>query len=139
MTLSSTMYFRGHAYFDNFFYQFSASLFPLYEEEKTMWWKTWKNSNNNINTKRQAPWNFQNVCTILYLFITSLNPSTMGLLETDWWKFDRHHDSQIFIKRAWLSGQLIFKVFVFNVFIFSFLDTLVAGAAKKYGWRWKKA
>ena len=134
MTLSSTMYFRGHAYFDNFFYQFSASLFPWYEEEKlTMWWKTWKNSNNNnINTKRQAPWNFQNVCTIiiLYLFITSLNPSTMGLLETDWWKFDRRHDSQIFMKKAWLWGQLIFKVFVFKVLGFSFLDTLlVAGAA----------
>jgi len=28
------MYLRGHAYFDNFFHQFSASLFPLYEEEK---------------------------------------------------------------------------------------------------------
>ena len=78
------MYFRGHAYFDNLFYQFSASLFPLYVEEKTMWRKTWKNSNNNnINTTGEAPWNFQNVCMILYLFITSLNPSKMGLLQTD--------------------------------------------------------
>ena len=34
-------------------------------------------------TKRQAPWNFQNVCTILYLFFRSIIPSAIGLLETD--------------------------------------------------------
>ena len=52
--------------FITFFYHFQASLFPEFTEEKTMGWKTWKNgNNNNMYTKRQAPWNFQNVCTIL--------------------------------------------------------------------------
>ena len=50
---SINVVFSGHAYFHNIFHQFQASLLPRYEKEKTMWWKTWENVNNNyINTKR---------------------------------------------------------------------------------------
>ena len=85
LTKSSSKNLRGHAYFNNFFLPVPSILVSLlwrrenneYDEKHG---KT--RNNNNIKTKRQAPWNFQKVCTILYMFITSLNPSKMGLLES---------------------------------------------------------
>ena len=76
----------------------------------------------NINTKRQAPWNFQNACTILNLFFGSLIPSTIGLLETNeknWQTFAANKIKLLQIKTSkvcarsegWRSGYYDFHIF----------------------------